>query len=275
MKERLLFLSNLYRQTVEHLFKHNSGFMAAAVSYQTIFIISPLLFFLVNLLNLVFDNEQTKEFVLDQIAQFYGSASSDFVEVVLDNTRQWGDVSLVNLIFVLLFLFGLSGFAGQIRYSFNTLWEAKIEQDSWKGVVLAQLFNLTVVLGLILLLFVLVVSNFVLSNLFSTFPNNWIPAEVLNQLGFFLVFSALLFGLAKILIRQKIANLQLLIGVVHSSFLFTLGQIALTWYFSRSDLLSLYGASASLVVLLIWINFSATTIFFGLSLAKVLQPKAG
>ncbi len=254
-----------------HSFKINGGLLSAALSYQTIFILSPLLFFLVNLLNLFLDSTQTQEFILQQITQIYGTAISEFVESILENTRSWGNSPLINLVFVGLFLFGLTGFINQIRYSFNKVWEVHLEGKDFRGIALDQLFSLGLVLVLVLLIFCLFVVNLVLSNIFAFFPDNLVSASILNELGFFIIFSGLVFGLTKTLIHDKVNNWQLIIGIIHTGIFFTLGKIVLTWYFGQNNLLSLYGASSSLIVLLIWVNFSAQTIFFGLSLAKVLN----
>ncbi len=262
-----------YWQTIKHLQKHNGPFLSAALSYQTIFVISPLLFFIVNLLSLVLDNQEVSQFLLGQLRQFYGDLSVEVVEVILQNTRQWGNVWWLNLIFAGFFLLALNGFLNQINYSFNQIWENQQHFDSWKGVLEQQALHLLIVLGVVSLFFIITILNLVLSNVFAILPTSWVPAEILNQLFFILLFSGLLLALAKILIYPRPKTKTLIWGSLHASILFTLGKLALSWYFGQSNLLSLYGASSSLVVLLIWINFSAQTVFFGLALAKVLENK--
>lgn len=273
MKEKFLLIIKLYWSVFLHLQKHNYALLSSALSYQTIFIISPLLFLVINILSFVFDNNEVRNNILAQVQQIYGLTSADFVSIVIDNTKAWNNIWWLNIIFIVLLLFGITGFANQIHYSFNQLWETEYINNNFKTLLKQQFTNLTTIFGLIGLIFILNIGNSILSKIFSLLPSNWIPAEILNQISFTFVFALILYILAKKMIHTQIFKPALIIGTLHASILFTFGKIVLSWYLNSSDLLSLYGVTSSLVILLIWTNFSAQTIFFGLAYAKVLQDK--
>jgi membrane protein len=99
----------------------------------------------------------------------------------------------------------------------------------------------------------------------------WFGSEILfTQELLALVMSGLMFGMIfKILPETPVAWRDVAVGAVVTALLFTLGQAALGRYLGTSGVGSVYGAAGSLVVILVWVYYSAQVFFLGAEFTHV------
>jgi membrane protein len=163
---------------------------------------------------------------------------------------------------------------GELQDSLNTIWNVKpAAAAGFLAIAKRRIWSFAMVLGAGFLLLVSLVLSAALSAM-TEFAGSWMtfPDRLLVTADFLISFLAigLLFALIyKVIPDAKIAWRDVWTGAAVASFLFSAGKFALGAYLGRSSFASMYGAAASLVVLLLWVYYSAQILFFGAELTQV------
>ncbi|MCA9917205.1 MAG: YihY/virulence factor BrkB family protein [Anaerolineales bacterium] len=273
-------LKFLVTQSYKEWREDNASRLAASLSYYTIFSIPPLLIIAIAIAAQLFDKTAVQTQILDQITGLVGKNGADAVAAILENSSRSNDSFLATIISVVTLLLGASGVFGALHSALNTIWEVQPKPGRGiLGTLKDRFLSFTMVLGVGFLLMVSLILSSVLAA-FSDFVNNALPSLViLAQLINFIVsfgIITILFGLIyKVVPDVKIAWQDVAIGAVVTSLLFTIGKFAIGLYLGNSAPGSTYGAAGSLIVLLLWVYYSAQILFFGAEFTQVYANKFG
>jgi membrane protein len=187
---------------------------------------------------------------------------------------------VATVIAVVTLLFGASGLFGQLQDSLNTIWgvEPKSGRGIW-GVIKDRFFSFVAVLGTGFLLLVSLVLTAGLSAMAKMFEGLLPGPEVLLQVLNFLISFAVIMGLFammfKILPDAQIAWSDVWVGAAMTALLFTIGKFLIGLYLGKSDVGSAYGAAGSLVIILVWVYYSAQILLFGAEFTQVYANRSG
>ena len=188
---------------------------------------------------------------------------------------------LMKTVGVASLVFGSTTLFFQLQHSLNTLWDVKAAP---KKAFVKFLLDRANSLGMILILGFLLMTTMILSSLISIF-NNWITnyfgfetymlVEVVNfAVGFGVVM--LLFALMfKVLPDVKISWKPVWRGAFLTTILFTLGKFLLSLYFGQFKPTSPFGAAGTVILIMMWINYSCMLVFFGAEFTKIYTYKKG
>lgn len=274
-------LFNLIKKTFKEWSEDKASRLAAALAYYTVFSIPPLLVIAIGIAGLFTDRQVIEDQVVNQAGALMGSQGSDAIQTILDSSEEPGNGELgPTLISVALLLFGASGVFTQLQDAMNTIWNVKADPDrTILESIKERVFSFTMVLAIG---FVLLVS-LLLSTLLATFGDFvgglvseaeillWIVNFVLS----FVVFALLFAVIYKVVPDVEIAWRDVWIGAVITAVLFKIGEYALGFYFERSDPTSAFGAAGSVILLLLWVYYSAQILFLGAEFTQVYATELG
>lgn len=256
--------------------RHRDVRLGAALAYYSVFSLGPLLLIVVSIAGLLFGRENVATALNDQLRALLGPAGSQAVEAMLQGAGSPTGGVITAAMGVILLLFAALGVVVQLKDALNTIWETSEPAHAGLWAYLRNyLVSLAGMLALGFLLAVSLVINAALSG-FSTWLGGsqsllWSAMNFVISLG---VLSALFAMLFKWFPDANVAWRDAWIGGAATALLFNTGKTAISWYIGTQGLESTYGAAASLVVLLIWIYYSAQILLYGAEVTHVLGCNA-
>lgn len=254
--------------------------LAAALAYYTIFSIGPLLLIALAIASQVFDERQVRDQMLGTIGNMVGSSGKETIGQALDNANKGsGDVIAASIGIVTL-LMGASGVFGQLKDALNTIWEVKPKEGQGiLGIMRERFLSFTMVLGTgFLLLVSLVVSAGIAALgqfLKSVLPGGDLVWQVVNIVITIGIITLMFTVLFKFLPDVQVAWKDVVVGSFITAVLFTVGQIALGIYLGSGSVGTAFGAAGSIVIILVWIYYSALIFFIGAELTQVYARRFG
>ena len=197
-----------------------------------------------------------------QLRTLMGDSGAKAIEEMLASARPKTGV-LAIAIGAIMLLIGAAGVFGQLKDALNTIWEVPRKKMGIMAMIQERFLSFAMVLGTGFLLLVSLVIDAALALLDKAL---WQPIQLIISIGVITVLFAMIF---RYLPDVRIHWRDVWLGAAFTSFLFVLGKFALGLYLGKSAIGSSYGAAGSLVVLLVWIFWSANTLFFGAEFTQV------
>ena len=247
--------------------------MAAALAYYTIFSLAPLLVVAIGIAGLVLGREAVQGEIVRQIAGVVGVDGASAIQDLIANASRPADSVLASVIGFLALLFGASGVVGQLKAALNRIWEVPTKSSGFLGVLRERLASFALVLGIGFVLLVSLTINAALTAA-ATYLRAGLPGDERLWLGLNVVVvwgvEAVLFALMfKLLPDIRIRWADVWMGALLTALLFELGKLLLGYYLGRAGISSAYGAAGSLIVILVWVYYSAQILFFGAEFTQV------
>ena len=255
--------------------------LAASLAYYTALSLAPLLLLLVGLTGIVFGREQVGHQLTAQLEGLIGPAGRELVTSILaaTNSQEGALATIVGL--VTLFI-GATAVFGELQATLNLIWEVRPAPTSgvWAGiwaVLRERIFSLALVLALAFMLLVSLVISAALSSATALFhgPEQALLSRLLEIAVSLLVLTFVFALLYKYVPDAEIGWQDVWLGGCITAGLFTLGKTAIGFYLGQASVGSAYGAAGSLVVLLVWVYYSALIMFFGAEFTHVWATRHG
>ena len=268
----------LFRDTFKDWSEDKAARLGASLAYYTMFSLGPLLVIVVAIASLVFDDAQGQ--IVSKISGIVGKEGGDVIGQTMENANRGGGSIIATIIGIVTLLFGAAGVFGQLKDALNTIWEVKPKPGlGFLNTIKERFFSFTMVLGTGFLLLVSLVISAAVSA-FGEILRNLVPgADIIGQVLSFLVsfaVVAMMFSLLfKFLPDVKIAWSDVWIGGVVTAALFLLGQFALGLYISMGNVGSAFGAFSAIIIILVWIYYSAQILFLGAEFTQVYTNRFG
>jgi membrane protein len=252
--------------------RHHDARLGAALAYYSVFSLGPLLLIVASVAGLFFGGEAVREALTGQFRSLLGPTGSQAVEAMLKGASSTGSGIVSGIVGVVLLLVAALGVVVQLKDALNTIWETKEPESAGVWWYLrTYLVSFAGILGLGFLLAVSLVVSTALSAFSSWLGGGenifWQAINFLVSVG---VLAALFAMLFKWFPDADVRWEDALKGGLATSLLFNVGKLAIGWYIGSQGLESTYGAAASIVVLLIWVYYSAQIVLFGAELTHVL-----
>jgi membrane protein len=255
--------------------------MSAAMSFYGMLSLAPLLVLLVAVLGWWLDRDSLQQGIVAQIGTIVGEQGAAVIRQTLRSAQAPEQGVLASTLGFLVLLFGATGVVGELQSALQRLWthgRGEVPPQPWWHNVSLRLRGVAYVLAFgFLLLVSLVVST--LLNLFAGWAGHWLPMapllRLLNEATAFAVCAALFVGLMRMSAGPKPRLRFLWLGAIIGASLFTAGRHVLAVYLSTAAVVSAYGAAGSLVVLLMWIYFSAAVLLVSAACARAYEEALG
>ena len=269
----------LFKQTFGEFGQDKVPRLGAALAYYTIFSIGPILLIAISIAGLVWGAEAARGQVSTQLDKVFGSNAAEAVETMISGAAKEEGGIVATVIGVAMLLFGASGVFGQLKDALNTIWNVAPKKSSGiMGFVKDRFLSMAMVLGVGFLLLVTLLFDTVIAAM-GDYLTRTMGGEALLQIAqmivSFVVVTLLFAMIFKFLPDIKIEWRDVWLGATFTSVLFVIGKFALGLYLGKAAVGSSYGAAGSLVVLLLWVYYSAQILFFGAEFTQVYTRASG
>lgn len=255
--------------------------MGAALAYYTVFSIAPLLLIVISIAGLIFSGEVAKGEIFAQLQNLMGKTEALAVQGMLESVSKPTEGVTATIIGVVLLLIGATTVFGELQDDLDRIWRApkRTDDSGIFGLIRTRVLSFGMILGIGFLLIV----SLVFSAGLAALGKWWAPifggmALLGNVVNVVLSFVLLTFAFAmiyKIMPRVNINWRDVWMGAVVTAFLFTIGKFLIGFYIGRSDLASGFGAAGSLVVVLVWIYYSAQIFLMGAEFTRIYSFTLG
>jgi membrane protein len=269
----------LLRDTWKEFGEDKAARLGAALAYYTIFSIGPLILITIAVAGFFFGEQAAQGQIVGSIEGVVGTAGAEVIQEALKNAGNTGAGIVSTIIGGVTLLLGASGIFGQLQDALNTIWEVKSKSTGIVAMIKERLFTFLMVLGTGLILLAALIVNAALA-LISPLIQDAIPGgsfvlQILNYVVTFVLITLVFMIVYKVLPDAEISWKDVRIGAAVTAFLFMLGQFALAFYLSVSNPGSAYGAAGSLVIVLVWIFYTAQIVFLGAEFTQVYANRFG
>jgi membrane protein len=275
---RLKAWSSLIRDTASAWMAHKAARLGAALAYYSIFSLGPLVVIVAAVAGLLFGQEAVRGEVSAQLANLLGDQGARGIENMLAGAGKPREGIFATVLGVATLLFAAVGVVVQLKDALNTIWDVKPSRGS--GIwffVRTYAVSLAGVLSLGFLLLVSLLVTAALSAMGNTLVP-YLPEAVFHGVSFVISFTVitLLFAMMfRWLPDVVIGWRDVLPGAILTAALFEIGKLLIGIYIGKQGLESTYGAAASIVVVLIWVYYSAQLVLFGAEFTRVYAQRYG
>ncbi|WP_207538327.1 YihY/virulence factor BrkB family protein [Sabulicella rubraurantiaca] len=257
----------LARGTVEGFIEDEAMTRGAAIACYTLFSIAPLLVVAVAIASTIFAETAVWDAVTAQLHALVGEEGAAAVQGMVRGVDMGGGSNLPALLSIGLLLLTASGVFAEIQAALNVIWKAAPSAISLSYLVRARLLSIGLVAATGFLLLVSLLASAAVAAL-EAWARGRLPnlSALLQVLGFvisFVLTAALFAAIYKILPDRRLQWRDVMVGALGTAFLFTLGKTLIGWYIGGSGLARSYGAAGALVVVLLWVYYSAQVFLLG------------
>jgi membrane protein len=265
----------IWKQTIQEWQEDQAPRFSAALAFYSTFSIAPLLIIIIGIAGIIFGKDAAQGRLMGELGNLVGDQAAGALQEAIKSASVGGRGVWATVIGALTLLIGATSVFGEMQTDLNTMWNVKPKPGKaglW-GFLRSRIFSF----GLIIAIgFLLLVSLTVSASLtaFSNFLGQYIPGqELLLQIANIvvgLVVVTVLFALIyKYLPDAKIKWRDVWPGAFLTAILFTVGRVLIGLYIGHSAVGSSFGAAGSLVILLLWVYYSAQILFLGAEYTQV------
>ena len=265
----LASLFALCRQAVTAWLDDYAPSMGAALAYYTLFSIAPLLLIVISIAGLVFGPEAARGDIFAELRQLMGDEGAAAAQALLQSVNKPAQGVFGTAVGLVLLGVGAISVFGELQNALDRIWRApgRAAGGGLWALVRARLLSFGMVLGVGFLLIVSLVASAAVAALgkfWAPLFGGWVfVAELLNIAVSFALVTVTFALIYKIIPRVTVGWRDVWIGAAVTALLFSIGKSLIGLYLGRSSFASGFGAAGSLVVLLVWMYYSAQIFLLG------------
>jgi membrane protein len=246
--------------------------MGAALSYYALFSIAPLLLIVIGVAGFFFGEEAARGEIYSQLAALIGADGAHAVQGLVAAARRPQSGVLAVVIGAALLIGGASSVFGELQNALDRIWRAPVEEQSrrWWNILRKRLLPYGMVLGIAFLLMVSLVLSAMVAAL-----GRWWGLHLIDIALSFALMTVLFAMIYKVVPRVQIAWRDVWVGAAVTAALFAVGKWAIGLYIGKSSIASAFGAAGSLVVLMVWVYYSAQIFLFGAEFTRLYTEARG
>jgi membrane protein len=272
-------LTGLVKASVLAFIEDGALTYGAAIAYYTIFSIAPVLLIVIAIAGLVFGRDAAQGAIVAQLSGLMGQQSAEALQSMLKSAGNTSSGTLATVIGVGTLLVTASGVFGEMQTAINAIWKAKPRSSTVSRLIRARIVSLGLVMALGFLLMVSLVLSAALAAvgtyLYGIFPGIHLLLQIANFAISFALISLLFAAIYKFLPDTPIEWRDVTMGAVVTALLFTIGKTLIGLYIGSSKVASSYGAAGALIVILLWIYYSAQIFLLGAEFTKCYAHSHG
>jgi len=250
----------------------------AAIAFYAITSLAPVLLIVIAVAGLVFGQEAAQNAISGQFSALMGKQAADLLESVIASASAESSGVLATIVGMVTFIATASGVFGEMQAALNTIWKTRSRGTILSRLVRARIASLGLVgaLGFLLIVSLAVSAGLTaFANHLDTLPVGALFLSVLNFAISLLLFAVLFGAIYKVLPDRTLQWKDVVVGALMTSVLFNLGKTVIGWYLGSSAVASSYGAAGGLIVLLLWVYYSAQIFLFGAEFTKIYANAHG
>ena len=243
--------------------------MGAALAYYTLFSLAPLMLIVISVGGLVFGEEAARGEIAVQLRALMGDGGARAVQDLLASVRTPVESSLATGLGVVLLVFGATTVFAELQDALDRIWRAPTQHkpSGWFSLVRTRLLSFGMILAIGFLLIVSLVFNAALATIGRwaepVFGGWYLLAMVTNSAVVFAMVSTMFALIYKLIPRAHVEWKDVWIGALFTAMLFSVGKYLIGLYIGRSGVVTGFGAAGSLVMILLWVYYSAQIFLIG------------
>lgn len=278
---RLQQMWALIKRSVSAWIDDSAPSMGAAIAYYTLFSIAPLLVIVIAIAGVVFGTEAAQDAIVAQLEGLIGHEGAVAVQGLVKSGAEPGRGAIAAIVGAGTLFIGATTVFAELQSALDRIWEVPAGKQAsgiWHLTRQRLLsFGMVLVLGLLMLVSLVVSAALTaLGRWWGGLFEGWEAVlHVVNFAVSFAVVTGLFAAIYKIMPRADIAWRDVWIGAVVTALLFTLGKFLIGLYLGKSGVTAGFGAAGSLVVLLIWVYYSAQIFLLGAEFTWVYAHARG
>ncbi len=271
----------ILRDTVVGFTDDNGLKLSASLSYYTAFSMGPLLLLMISLAGLFFGREAIQGQLFAEINGLLGNEAAAQIQEIVKNLELSGKTTSAVVIGAVTLVIGATTVFADIQDSINTIWRVKAKpKRGWLKVIKDRLLSSSLIVGLGFLLIVSLVVNGALKAmndaLIHYFPDVTVVLfNTINVVVSFIVISILFGIIFKVLPDVNIHWKDVRMGAFFTALLFMLGRFLIGLYIETAGTASAYGAAGSIIVILVWVYYTAAIMYLGAEFTRVYADYIG
>lgn len=274
-KSTLSRIGTLLKDTCIEFIDDNAIKLSASLSYYTIFALPPLLIVIISLCGIFLGKDAVRGEIFGQINGLVGNQAALQIQDVIRNVKLNSDNLFAATVGVITLLIGASGVFGEIQSSINFIWGLKAKPKRGVAKFLKnRLMSFSMIGSMGFLLLVGLIINAIMdvlnNHLTHRFPEFTVSVlYALNLILVFAIITTLFCVIFRTLPDGRVALKDALVSSSITAALFMVGKFAIGFYLGRSSVSSTYGAAGSVILILLWVYYSAIILYFGAEFTKV------
>jgi len=271
----------LQKQVVSSWLDDYGPSMGAALAYYTLFSLAPLLLIVISVAGLFFGQEAARGEIAAQLGLLMGDRSAIAVQELLASVQQPAKSMAATLLGLALLLVAATTVFAELQDSLDRIWRvpAGVQTSGWLMLLRTRVLSFGMILAIGFLLVVSLVASAALEAIgqrWNLMLGGWYPLAVAtNAIVAFALIAAMFALIYKVMPRVRVLWRDVWIGAVFTALLFTLGKSLIGLYIGRSGVSSAFGAAGSLVVVLLWVYYSAQIFLIGATFTWVYANTYG
>lgn len=254
---------------------------SAALAYYTVFSVAPFLVIIISVSGIFFGRVAVQGELYQQINGLVGNEAALQIQQMITNIHLSENNVFATVVSFIILIMGATGIFSEIQDSINQIWGLKSKpKRGWLKMIMNRLisFSLIVSLGFILMVSLLLNALVVLvgTQLMKMLPGAGIYiVNGINNILTFLILTFLFGVIFKVLPDAKLRWKDVAVGSIATAVLFMLGKFCIGLYMGHSNLTSVYGTAGSIIIVMLWVYYSAVILYFGAVFTKVYARHAG
>jgi len=251
----------------------------AAIAFYTVTSVAPVLLIVIAIAGLAFGRDAAQNAITEQLSGLMGRQTAEVLQTAVASAASKSSGVVATIIGVITLMVTASGVFGEMQTALNVIWKAEPEGSTVSRLIRGRAASLGLVAALGFLLMVsLVVST--LLTAFGNYLNSILPfgqviLTVLNVIVSLVLISFLFAAIYKVLPDRDLEWGDVAVGAIVTGVLFTIGKTLISWYIGSSAVASSFGAAGALIVLLLWVYYSAQIFLLGAEFTKVYANSHG
>jgi membrane protein len=268
----------LARRSVQGWIDDGASSMGAALAFYSLLSLAPLLLVIVGVAGMFWGRSEAQTLIMDQVSGLVGERAAAGIELVLQNTGQTAvDGVIPALIGFATALFGAATVFNELQSDLDRVWRYHGRKA---GGLIGALHTRMLAFGMVLAVGFLLVVSLVASAAISALSNEWLAGSQFAVRGLefavsFLVMTGLFAMIYKVLPRARIAWRDVWVGAAVTSVLFWVGKYLIGLYIGRASVANAFGAAGTIVVLIVWVYYSAQIFFIGAEFTREFALRHG
>ncbi len=281
MWQSITFWFRVLTRSLSYWLAGNAFIFSAALAFFTVFSIAPVMIIAVTIVGLVLGEEAAEGRIVAQLEDTIGTQVAEAVQTAVASSQIDQTGLLPTLLGVGAMIFGATTVFAQMQISLNAIWGVapKPSRNSILLFIMSRVLSLTVVLVIGFIMLVSLLLTVGLRALIALAGDwLWIPGFVLVGLESLIglaVAAALFAAIFRVLPDVRLSWRDVLPGAIVTALLFSVGRIGIAFYLANTATASTYGAAGSLVLLLLWVNYSTLILLFGAAFTRAHTEARG
>jgi membrane protein len=269
----------MLKETVLAFISDEALSRGAAIAFYTVTSIAPVLLIVIAIAGLAFGRDAAQNAITAQLSGLMGQQTAEVLQNAVASASGKTAGVVATIIGIITLMVTASGVFGEIQTSLNAIWKAEAKGTTVSRLIRARAASLGLVATLGFLLIVSLVVSTALTAfgnyLDSVLPFGKFILTLLNTVVSVMLISLLFAAIYKVLPDRHLEWRDVVVGALVTAILFTVGKSLISWYIGSSAIASSFGAAGALIVLLLWVYYSAQIFLLGAEFTKIYANRHG